>query len=55
VFSAKKSPFQGFTVWVGRGNGPLVEDGFATSRNYTVKGPLPAAGTVEIWHIQISS
>ncbi len=52
VVTCKKTRFQGFTAFVARGNGPMVEIGFSTSRNYVIDLPLPAAGTVEIWKVQ---
>lgn len=53
VVTCKKTPFQGYTVFVARGSAPIAEVGFSTSRRYEIHLPLPAAGTVEIWKVQV--
>lgn len=49
----KKSPFQGYTVWVARGSGTSVEVGFSSSREFIIPLALPAAGVAEVWTIQV--
>ena len=51
--TCKKTPFQGMAYWVARNDGPMVDAGFSTSRNYEIPLPLPAAGTVEVWKVQV--
>ena len=53
IISVKKTPFQGYTVWVGRGAAPLAQVGFSTTRAYEIACPLPGAGQAEIWKVQV--
>jgi hypothetical protein len=53
ILIVKKTPFQGYKVWVARGPGPLTEAGFSTTRRFELELPLPAAGQAEIWKVQV--
>lgn len=53
IISVKKTPFQGYTVFVARGAAVMMEVGFSTTRNYEIKCPLPGTGQAEIWKVQV--
>lgn len=53
ILIVKKGDFQGYTVCVARGAGPMLEIGFSTTRRYEIPLPLPAAGVAEIWKVQV--
>lgn len=56
IISVKKLPFQGYTVWAGKGNGQLFEIGFSSSRDFELDHStllLPAAAVIETWKVQV--
>lgn len=53
ILIVKKMEFQGYTVFVARGTGPMTEIGFSTTREYEIVLPLPAQGQFETWQVQV--
>lgn len=56
ILSVKKLPFQGYTIWAAKGNAPLQEVGFSSSRDYELNHStllLPASGIIETWKVQV--
>jgi hypothetical protein len=53
VLIVKKTPFQGYAVWVQLPNGAMAEVGFSTTRNYEVPLALPPTGTTQTWRVQV--
>jgi hypothetical protein len=53
ILIVKKMEFQGYTVCVARGSGPMTEVGFSTTREYEIVLPLPAQGQFETWQVQV--
>ena len=53
ILVVKKMDFQGYTIFVARGAGPMTEIGFSTTREYEIVLPLPAQGQFETWQVQV--
>ncbi len=53
VISVKKTPFEGYTVWAGKGAEALAKIGFSTTRDYEIELPMPAPGQAEVWRTQV--
>lgn len=56
IIVVKKMPFQGYTVWVQIGTAPIVEAGFATTRQYELNHPnlpQPSPSQMTTWKVQV--